>query len=146
MFIGIHVSYLDSYIAVHKFDLAPLQKHLLVREQLCNRLLLEVFGCLHILRYGAWLSFVQSLPVTLLVLCYASCASLAGFLVLSIWSFFVLPNNSFAFFCGFVVLIALHIVLMSVIVFLFFSPCGHLSYVRTVNMKAVTFSIQAIDD
>ena len=41
------------------------------------------FGCLHILCYGAWLSFVQSLPVTLLVLCFASCASFAGLLVLS---------------------------------------------------------------
>ena len=83
VFIGIHVSFLDSCIAVHKFDLAPLQKHLLLREQLCNRLLLEVLECLLILCYGAWLSFVQSLPVTLLVLCFASCASLAGLLVLS---------------------------------------------------------------
>ena len=84
MFIGILVSFLDSHVAVHKFDFAPLQKHLLVREQLCNRLLLKVFGCLHILCYGAWLSFVQSLPVSLLVLYFASCASLAGLLVLSI--------------------------------------------------------------
>ena len=45
-FIGIHVSFLDSYIAVHKFDLAPLQKHLLVQVQLCNRLLLVVFWVL----------------------------------------------------------------------------------------------------
>ena len=46
VFIGIHVSFLDSYIAVHKFDLAPLQKHLLVWVQVCNRLLLVVFWVL----------------------------------------------------------------------------------------------------
>ena len=59
------------------------------------------------------------------------------------WSFLFWQNNSFAFFCGFVVLIALYIVLMFVIVYLFFSPCGYLTFFRTINMKAVTFSIQA---
>ena len=72
--------------------------------------------------------------------------SLSPFLPFSLSPFLLLPNNSFASFCGFVVLIALYNVLMFVIVYLFFSPCGYLSYIRTINMKAVTFSIQAIDD
>ena len=68
VFIGIHVSFLDSYIAVHKFDLARLQKHLLLRVKLCVDCYSWFSGCLQILCYGAWLSFEQSLPVTLSVL------------------------------------------------------------------------------
>ena len=98
MFIGIHVSFLDSCIAVHKFDLAPLQKHLLVREQLCVTrgflgacmFFVTARGCLS---YNLFLS-----PCSFCVLLRA--LRLPGSSFYLCCSFCVLPNNSFAFFCG----------------------------------------------
>ena len=104
-------------------------------------------GCLHILCYGAWLSFEQSLLVTLLVLCFALCASLAGLLVLSMLLLYFAkqlvrhllwfrsshcPSSTMCS-CLRLSICSSHLV-------------GFLSYIRTINMKAVTFSIQAIDD
>ena len=85
----------------------------------------RVFGCWHILCYGAWWSFVQSIPVTSLVLCFASCASLAGLLVLFFFAeqfvrlllWFRSSHCPLQF-------------LKFLIVHLFFSPCGYFSYIR----------------
>ena len=80
-------------------------------------------------------------------LSFASCASLAGLLVLST-SVLYLAKQLVRHLLWFRSSHCPSSTMCSCLrLSTFFSPCGFfLSYIRTINMKAVTFSIQAIDD